>query len=178
MDVQGETYERRWMYVIAGIIAILFGIAVVMWPGRTLPVLVILFGVYAILIGVVSLFDMIHLIGTHQTWWPALIMGVIDIAVGVFVLAYPGVSTVVLLWAIAFWAIFIGVIEVISSFSTGQFLLLILGALTIVFGFVLLANPAAGALTLVYVIGFYAIIRGIILLYEAFRPPTAPAYPV
>jgi uncharacterized membrane protein HdeD (DUF308 family) len=178
MAVPVETNHRVWVYAIAGIASILFGLGALVWPGITLAVLVIFFGAFAIVSGIVSLFDAFRRMGRHETWWPALVIGIIGIVAGAFVFAYPGISTVVLVWTIAFWATFVGFIEIFGSFATGQFLLLVVGVLTVVFGFVLLANPAAGALALVFVIGVFAIVRGILLLFEAFRSPSTPAVPV
>jgi uncharacterized membrane protein HdeD (DUF308 family) len=172
-----ETNHHTLVYAIAGIVAILFGVVALVWPGLTLALFVLFFAGFAIVSGAVSLFDSFRRMGQHETWWPALLIGIIGIVAGAFVLAYPGVSAAVLLWTIAFWAVVIGIIEVIGSFAAGQFLLLITGVLTVVFGLIMLANPVAGALALVFVIGVFAIARGILLLFEAFRSPQAPTMP-
>jgi uncharacterized membrane protein HdeD (DUF308 family) len=151
----------------------LFGLAALFWPFRTLAVLVILYGVYAIIDGISSFIEMYRRFATHRTWWPQLILGVISIVAGIFVLAYPGIGAVLLLYVIAFWAVALGLMEIISSFATGQFLLIIVGVLTVLFGFVLLANPSAGALALITVIGVFAIVRGVLLLVEAARAPAS-----
>jgi uncharacterized membrane protein HdeD (DUF308 family) len=178
MAVPVETSHRVWVYAAAGVVSILFGLAALFWPKLTLTLLVLFFGVFAIISGIDSLFDAFRRMGRHETWWPALLIGIISVIAGIFVLSNPTISAAILAWTIAFWAILVGFAEVIGSFATGQFLLLVVGVLTIVFGFLLLANPAAGALALVFVIGVFAIARGVLLLFEAFQSPPSPALPV
>lgn len=166
-----------WIFAIAGIIAILFGIAAIAWPSITLGILILLFGVYVIVDGVLQLFAMFRAFGEHTPWWPHLLIGLIDIAAGIIILAYPGMTAVFLLYVIAFWAIFAGVVEVIGGLTLPSFGLVLIGLLSTVFGFVLLGNPAAGALALVVVIGIFAIIRGILLLVYSIRAPSTPPLP-
>src|SRR5579884_65329 len=161
--------ESWWVYAAAGVIAILFGLAALLWPGVTIGILILLFGVFTIIDGIVRLFAMFRAIGAHTTWWPHLAIGILDIAAGLFVLAYPGVTAVVFVYVIAFWAILVGITEIVASLALPNFLLLIVGIISIVFGFVLLRNPAAGLLALIMVIGIFAIIRGAVLLVYSFR---------
>jgi uncharacterized membrane protein HdeD (DUF308 family) len=174
----GEPTETWWVYGLMGAISILFGIALIVWPKITIGAFILLFGVYAILFGVLSLLDMFRRIGNHQTWWPQLIIAVVGIAAGIYVFTNPSNAALVLLYAIAFWAILTGLMEIFASFATGKFLLLVLGALTIGFGFILLASPMTGVLALVFVIGIFSIIEGILLLFHAFNMPSVPAAPV
>ncbi len=178
MAVEMPREQSWWVYALAGVFSILFGLAAVIWPHITLYVLVILFGAFVIIDGILRLIGMFRAIGAHQPWWPQLVIGIIDIAAGLFILAYPSTTAVVALYVIAFWAILAGVMEIIASLATAQFLLLVVGILSTVFGFVLLGNPAAGALALVIVIGVFAIIRGIILLIHSFHAPVTPAMTV
>jgi hypothetical protein len=112
---------------------------------------------------------------TNQTPRSLISSGALSIVAGLIALAYPGVTAVVLLYVIAFWAIALGIVEVVNSFSTGQVMLLPLGLVGIVFGFLLLANPGAGVLAYVIVLGLFAIVRGIFLLVQAIQQPSIPA---
>ncbi len=172
--VQGG--ELWWLYAITGILSILFGIAALAWPGATLVILVWLYGFYALIYGIVELIGMFRAMGAHTTWWTHLLIGAVSIIAGLFVLAYPGVSSVAVLFVIAIWAIVIGLTEVVTGIGGANLLLLVTGVISILFGFVLFANPVAGALALIWVIGIFAIVRGLILLVGAFRtPPTRAA---
>ena len=174
MAVQASTREYWWVYAIAGIVSILFGFAAIFWPGITLGILILLYGAFAIVDGIARLIGMFRAMGAHQTWWPQLVLGLLGIAVGLFVLFNPGISAVLLVYVIAFWALAIGVMEIVASLTTGQFVLIITGILSIVFGLILLGNPVAGVLALIVVIGIFSIIRGVILLVEAIRATTVP----
>ncbi|TAK33455.1 MAG: HdeD family acid-resistance protein [Chloroflexota bacterium] len=165
--------ESWWVLAIGGVVNILFGLAALLWPGLTLVVFIWLFGIYAIVYGIVELVHMIRAIGAQSTWWTYLLVGIFSILAGVVVFAWPGMTTEVLAYAIAVWAIVIGLVEIVGAFSVGRFLLAVVGVVSVLFGFVLLSNPLAGALALVMVIGAFAIVRGIILLIEAVRAPTA-----
>jgi uncharacterized membrane protein HdeD (DUF308 family) len=164
--------QMWWAMAIAGVVSILFGLIALFWPGLTLMVLVWLFGIYVIVFGIMMLVGMFRAMGMHRAWWPSLIVGLLSIAAGIAVLAWPGITAVTLLYIIAFWAILIGLFEIIGGLFDAHFLLMLVGVISVVFGFVLLANPASGALALVMVIGIFAIIRGIMLLVDAVRMPS------
>ncbi|TAK33451.1 MAG: HdeD family acid-resistance protein [Chloroflexota bacterium] len=175
MAYQTTARQNWWSLAGSGIVAILFGLAALLWPGLTLFVLVMLFAIYAIVAGILEFVAMFRAMGAGTTWWTHLVLGIVGVAAGVIAFAWPGITTFALLYIIAVWAIVQGVVEIAGSFTTGRFLLAVAGLISILFGFVLLANPLAGALALVLVIGVFAIVRGIVLLVEAVRAPAAPA---
>jgi uncharacterized membrane protein HdeD (DUF308 family) len=166
--------ESWWIFAAAGLVSILFGVMALFWPGLSLSVFIWLFAIYAVVAGIVHLVGMFRAMGEHRTWWTYLVLGLIGIAAGLFALAYPLIPTVILLYVIAFWAILTGIGEIIGSFSTGHFLWLVTGLISIVFGFLLLGNPIVGALAYVMVIGVFAIVRGIFLIVQAFKAPSSP----
>lgn len=167
------TAEHWWVLALAGVFSILFGIVALAWPGITLLALVWLYGVFALVYGIVRLVGTFREIGAHQTWWGSLAVALLSLAAGIFVLAYPLMSTVVLAFVIAIWAIALGIVEVIVGISRAHWMVVLVGALSIVFGFIVLANPMAGALALVFVIGAFAIVRGIVEIVAAIRAPSA-----
>lgn len=164
-----------WVLAVSGVASILFGLAALIWPGLTLFVLIVLFGVYAMVTGIVELVAMLRAIGAGTTWWTHLVLGLLGIVAGLVVFAYPGVTALLLLYVIAFWAITMGLVEIVAAFSSGEFLVMVAGVISIVFGFVLLSNPFLGALAYVMVIGVFAIVRGLLQLFQAIRVPVQPA---
>ncbi len=136
--------------------------------------LIALFGAYAIISGILEFVAMVRAMNVGTTWWTHLLIGVFDLAAGLAAFAYPGVTVLVLLYIIAFWAIIVGVIEIVAAFASGLFLLVVGGVIAVLFGLLLLANPGAGALAYVMVIGVFAIVRGILLLVHAIRAPEVP----
>lgn len=171
MEYRGPAVESWWILAVAGLFSILFGLAALFWPGLTLFVLVWLFGIYAIAYGFVELVNVFRAIGERTSWWTHLLIGLISLGAGVVVFAWPGITSLVLLFIIAFWAIGVGVSEVFAGLFQAQLGLLVAGVITSLFGFVLLANPVGGALALVFVIGIFAIVRGVLLLMAAVRAP-------
>lgn len=171
MEQAAAVSQPGWMRIANGVVAILFGLAILFWPGITLGVFILLYAVYAIVFGIVSLVSMFRAMGARQRWWTHLLLGLLSLGAGLFVFAYPGMTTFILLFVIAVWAIGVGLIEIIAAASGGGFLLGATGVISILFAFVLLANPVAGALSLLFVIGVFSIVRGVITLVGALRLP-------
>lgn len=176
MENQTTPVRTWWMLAIAGVASILFGLVAMIWPGITLFILVWLFGIYVLVYGFVELVGMFRAAGQGATWWTHLLIGLFSIGAGSYILINPFVSSVALLFTIAFWAIVVGLVEIIASLTQAQFLYLVTGIISVLFGFVLLANPLAGALALIWVIGVFAIVRGILLLIGAFRAPSGAGW--
>ncbi len=160
-----------WMLGISGVVAILFGLMALLWPGLTLSVFIMLFGAYALVYGIVRLVAMFRAMGGGETWWTHLVVGLLSIAAGLFVFAYPGVTAATLVYVIAFWAIAVGIVEIVAAFLLNMLNLAITGLLSVLFGLLLVSDPSRGALALVMVIGIFAIVRGIVELILAIRAP-------
>ena len=167
--------ERNWwLPLVRGIAAILFGIAAFVWPGLTLAMLVLLFGAYTLVDGIFGVVDSIRYRDRISNWGLWLLEGILGIAVGVLTLFLPGVTAFVLLMLVAVWAIAGGVLRIVAAIQLrkqieGEWLLGLSGVLSILFGVLLVMVPAAGTLSLVWLIGAWAIVFGIILTVLAFR---------
>jgi uncharacterized membrane protein HdeD (DUF308 family) len=162
------------MILLRGIFAILFGIAAFIWPGLTIEVLVLLFGAYALLDGIIAVIVGIQQYGETKRWWAVLLEGIAGIALGVLTLFWPGTTTTVLLAFIAAWAIVTGVFEIAAAVwlrkvIQGEWMMILAGALSVLFGVLLILQPGAGALALVWLIGAYAIVFGVLLSILAFQ---------
>src|SRR5262245_3912395 len=166
--------QNWWMLAIRGLVAVLFGIAAFLWPGITLWVLVALFGAYALVDGIFALFAAFTRDVERRRWWALLFEGLVGIAVGVLTFIWPGLTAFGLLYLIAFWAIVTGVFEVITAVRLrheirDEWLMALIGVLSIVFGFLLVAFPLAGALSVVWIIGTYALVIGVVMIALAFK---------
>jgi uncharacterized membrane protein HdeD (DUF308 family) len=162
-----------WMLATTGVIAILFGLAALIWPDITLFVLILLFGIQVLVVGLVEFLAMFRALSEHQTWWTHLVIAILNVGVAVYIFAYPAMTAVLLLYVFAFWAIILGIVEIVRGVSTGEPIELVVGALTIVVGLVVLSNPFAGLLAYIVLVGVFAIVRGAILLYGSYRVSTA-----
>jgi uncharacterized membrane protein HdeD (DUF308 family) len=170
-----ETLSRYWWVVaLRGAAAVIFGLIALIWPGITLLALVILFGAYALVDGVGALIAAFGGRGrTGGRGW-LIVEGIAGIVVAIVTFFWPDVTTLVLLWFIAAWALVTGVLEIVAAIQLrreiqGEWLLILSGALSVLFGLLLIVVPGTGALALVYLIGAYAIVFGIVLLTLAFR---------
>jgi len=156
-----------WIYVLRGILAVAFGLLALAWPGLTIGVLVVLFGFYVIFEGVLALSAAFRH-RDRQLWWVLLLEGLSGIVVGMFAFMWPGLTAVILLIFIALWAMLTGVLEIAAAVQLrkqlkGEWALGLTGVLSILIGILLLSNPGAGALAVVWLIGVYAILFGVLL---------------
>jgi uncharacterized membrane protein HdeD (DUF308 family) len=186
-----ERLSRDWWIVaLQGVAAMVFGILALVWPGITLLALVFLFAAYALVDGVLALIRGLRRGGDGGglDWW-RVARGVVGIAAGVIAFAMPGITAYALLLVIAAWAIVSGGIELMAAYQLrdvirGEWLLALDGVVAILFGVALIVFPSAGALAVVWLIGAFAIVSGVILLMVAFRlrgrargTGTSAAYP-
>jgi uncharacterized membrane protein HdeD (DUF308 family) len=160
-----------WALALRGLVAVLFGLLTIFIPEVTLLTLVFLFGAYALVDGI---FNVIASFRSASHHWALLVEGMIGILAGILTFAWPAITAIVLLYLIAFWAIFTGIFEIIAGVHlrkaiTNEWALLLMGALSMLFGILILFAPAAGALAIALWIGLYALAFGIFLLVLAFR---------
>jgi uncharacterized membrane protein HdeD (DUF308 family) len=163
-----------WLVALRGVAGIIFGILTFVMPGITLLTLVLLFGGYALVEGVLNVIAAVRGRRQEQRWWALLIEGLVSLAAGIVTFVLPGLTAVVLLYLIAAWAIITGVFELVAAIRlrhriTGEMWLALSGVASIVFGVLMAIFPGAGALAVVLWIGAYAIVFGALLLGLAFR---------
>jgi uncharacterized membrane protein HdeD (DUF308 family) len=165
--------KNWWLTLLRGICAIVFGVLAFIWPGMTLVTLVLLYGAFALADGVFALAAAIMGGTPLPRWWLAVV-GLLGIAAGIVTFAWPGMTALLLLWFIAGWAIATGVMQIVGAIRLrkeidNEWWLIAGGVLSVVFGLVLVVQPGAGALALLFGIGAYAVVYGIILVAFAFR---------
>src|SRR5690349_15955792 len=177
--------QNWWMLILRGVLAIMFGLAAFVWPGITWFSLVILFGAYALVDGVIALATGLLQAGDSSRWWVFLLEGVAGIGAGVIAFLWPGLTAYVLLLVIASWAIITGVLEIAAAVRlrreiTNEWTLGLGGLLSIGLGVLLFMRPVIGGLALVWTIGAYALLFGVLLIALGFRlrNAIAPAKPV
>ena len=161
--------KKWWVLLLRGLAAIAFGLMAFAWPGLTLASLVLLWGAWALADGLLALFG-----GVSDKWWVSALIGLAGITAGICTFLMPGITAMILLFFIAGWAIVHGVMEIMAAIAlrkviVGEWFLILAGVLSVVFGFLLFANPAAGALAVVWIIGGYAVAFGILLVALSFR---------
>ena len=172
--------ENWWLLLLRGIASIAFGVLAFIWPGATLLTLTWLWGAYAVVDGVLALSAAIT--GGSEVaprWWLAVV-GIAGIVAGPVAFFWPGLTALVLLMFIASWSIVVGVMKIAGAIQLrkeieGEWLLVLSGLLSIAFGVILMVQPDAGALAVVWIIGWYAILAGCVGIGLAFRLKTFKA---
>jgi uncharacterized membrane protein HdeD (DUF308 family) len=162
-----------WLLLLRGIAAVLFGLAFI-WPGLTLVTLVLLYGAFALIDGVISL--VAAFTGSAKpvpTWW-LVVVGLLGIAAGIVTFAWPGITAILLVLFIGAWALVHGIFEIIGAIQLrkeidNEWMLILGGALSVLFGLIVLIAPGAGALGLIWAIGGYSIVFGILFIALALR---------
>jgi uncharacterized membrane protein HdeD (DUF308 family) len=165
--------KNWWLLLLRGIAAIVFGVLTFVWPGITLLTLVLFYGVFALIDGVLAIAAAVMGGQPAPRWWLAIV-GLLGIAVGILTFMWPGITAVVLLLVIAAWAIAMGIFEIVGAIRLrkeidNEWWLIAAGAISVLFGLSLIVQPQTGALALLFVIGVYAILHGISLVWLALR---------
>jgi uncharacterized membrane protein HdeD (DUF308 family) len=161
--------QHWWVLLLRGLLAIVFGLLTFANPGITIAVLVLFWGAYALVDGI---FEVIA--GIRAKWGSLVLLGILGIAAGIVTFMWPGITALVLLYIIAFWAIVAGVVQIAAAIRlrkevTGEWLWILSGVCTVVLGGLLIARPGAGAVSVVWLIASFAIAWGILLVMLSFR---------
>src|SRR5437870_2295012 len=177
-----ETLKRHWWVpVIRGVAAIIFGIIAFVYPGLTIAVLVLLFGAWVLVDGVFRVIGAIGHRASDPDWGFHLIIGILGIIIGFLTFHAPRITALALIIYIAAWALMIGATEIAYAIKLrreikGEWFLILMGLISIAFAVTLLWNPLPGALALVWLIGWYAIVFGILGIILGFRLRSLPTF--
>lgn len=170
----GVLSDKWWLLLLRGVFAIAFGVVAVLIPAISLAALVLLFGAYVLADGIIGVWLGISGRSKDENRWLLLLWGLLGIGVGIIAFLAPGITALALLIYIAAWAIATGVLELVAAIRLrkevkGEWLLVLGGLASILFGVLLMLQPAAGALALLWLIAAYAIVFGGILVMLAIK---------
>jgi uncharacterized membrane protein HdeD (DUF308 family) len=163
-----------WSLALRGAVAIALGLITFLWPQITIGALVLLFGAYALVDGVVNIAGAWKAAESHERWLPLVIEGVLGIAAAVLTVAWPAITALALVYLIAAWALATGAFEIVAAirlrkYISGEWLLALSGVASLAFGVLLVIFPLIGALTLALWFGAYCIVFGALLIGLGFR---------
>lgn len=166
--------QNWWTLAIRGVAALIFGVLAFAWPGITLVAFVMVFAVYAIVDGVFAMAAAVNASRTGARWWALLLEGLLGVGAGLIAFSIPTMTAFFLLYLIAAWSVITGVFELITAVRirkevSNEWLMGLSGVASVFFGLLLFVFPQAGALALVWWIGAYAFIFGVLLLALAVR---------
>lgn len=177
-DAQALCKRTWWVFLVGGIASVIFGVLAFVNPGIALLVLAMFFAAAVLVDGVFSI------IGSIQNrekdgWWIMLLMGILAVLVGGFALLNPPISMMAFVYLVAFEAILLGVFLLMLGYkvrqaTTREWILYVAGALSILFGIVVVMNPAVGSISIVYTIAVWAVIIGVLKVIFAFKVKNMP----
>jgi uncharacterized membrane protein HdeD (DUF308 family) len=167
--------HNRNSLVSRGIVALVFGLIVLIWTGVTLDIFTSLFGIFVIIDGLTALAISLVWRHTYSSWWVLFLCGWVGIVIGLITIFWPEITDLIVLYMVAAWAIFIGVTELISGFAPEVHLkqgwpLILSGIVSLLLGAYLFFSPNISILTVVWLIGLYALVYGGLTLIRAFLP--------
>jgi uncharacterized membrane protein HdeD (DUF308 family) len=174
MVMVGVFVVRNWLYMLLkGIAGIVFGILLLVWPRDTIEALLILFGIFALIVGIIFTIAFFMEVFNKERWGLSLGVALISLFLGILAIARTEVTAVVFLFLLAAWLLAIGAIQMALGTSMDpqfkhRWLVVIEGILSIIVGLCLLLFTAPTLKLLVLFFGFYIIIMGIIDIVVSF----------
>jgi uncharacterized membrane protein HdeD (DUF308 family) len=164
--VKSTWSEHWWGMFLQSILMIIFGLLVFFMPGLSIATFVLMFGAFAIAVGILELWHAITI--KDGKWWVRVLGSIVAFAAGIGVILWPGISALSLLYVIGSFFILIGILQMVSSIElsrvfAGEWLYFISGILSVVVGILLMLNPLTGAIALAQTIGIFAVADGILL---------------
>lgn len=170
----GEYLARNWGWIVLrGVTAVMFGLLAVARPDLTLAALVIMWGAYAIVDGILAVVAGLRIRDRGRPLWSLFVVGLLGIAAGVLTFIWPGLTALALLMVIASWAVGVGVFQIVAAIRLrkvieGEWALALSGLLSVAFGVLMMVRPDAGALAVVWMIAANAITLGVLLCMLGF----------
>jgi uncharacterized membrane protein HdeD (DUF308 family) len=170
---EAVTTEGRRLSValaIRGVLAVAFGVLVLVWPGITLLALAFVFAAYVLADGIGLIVSGVSARGGRR--WSYVLAGVVGLIAGIAAAVWPGVTVLVLVLWVGAWAVVTGVLEVAAAWrraGSDRWLTALAGVLSVIAGVIVFVYPGIGALSLAIVLGVYALVAGFSLLWAAWE---------
>ncbi|AGT07557.1 HdeD family acid-resistance protein [Paracoccus aminophilus] len=163
-----------WVLLIRGIAAVIFGLIALFYPGLTAYVLLLTFGIYALVDGVMAIIVGFRRKGSDDRWWSWLIDGALSIIIGLMAIFWPIATALAILFWIGAWAVVVGILRLIAAIKLrheieGEWALGLSGILMVIWGVLLFAMPVSGILSLTWLFGIFALLAGITMIVLSFR---------
>lgn len=171
--VATKPHNDMWLMIVKGLALFFLGLIAVAWPGLTLIIFSLVFAIYLLVDGVVEIIQGITVHGQGSHWILRIILGVIEIAAGVYLLNRPSVAIATFVLVIGFVFLIQGIVELLSAFidktdSKNRTLLIVTGVIGLLAGIIILRYPVSSGIAFAWVVGVYALIAGAITIARSF----------
>lgn len=170
-----DLHKRTWGELLfGGIIALLFGLVAVFWPGKTLLIIIMFFGIFILAEGVVTVVVTTARRKHYDRWWLGLIGGILGILIGGITVFRPITTTIFLLYMIGAWALITGFLAIVAAIRLrktiqNEWYLILSGVVAVLFSLFVFARPVAAAVVMIWIISAFAILFGTLLVFLSFR---------
>jgi uncharacterized membrane protein HdeD (DUF308 family) len=166
--------RRWWVFLVRGLCGIGIGIVAFTQPFATLLALIVVWGALVLADGLTALWAGWSDRHDSRGFWPLLVSGAISLVAGLTAWMWPGLTALVFLFIIASWSIIRGLFEIWAAIRLrrvihNEWLMATAGALSVLFGLVLVSRPAIGLVALAFLIGSYALVSGVVLVVLAVK---------
>ncbi len=166
--------ENWWVVVIRGVLSLGFGFEALLLPGMSLEILVLSFGIYALLDGIFTIISAFRSVGKQKRWWALILEGLLDLTAGVLTFIIPAVSAQFIIILIAIWGVTTGVSEISAAIRlrrtiVGEWLLGLGGIVSVFFGVLMFVVGGFGPIVAIVLIGLYAVVFGVLTLMLGVR---------
>ena len=174
-NIAAPIVQRNWwVMALRGLFAVIFGLIALVAPGIALLAFIYVFAAYAIVDGGVAIITAIQERDLIYRWGWILFEGILSILVGIIAFANPGLTALVLLYFIAAWAIITGIMEIAAAFAlrelaSREWVLAVAGIVSVAFGVILFFFPGTGILSILWLVGIYGIVFGLLFIVRAFQ---------
>jgi len=169
--------SQMWgLMLVRGILGVTLGVMLFAWPEKSAEAFIILFGLFAIVTGLLSIVGAVS--ARHQVWGLSLTSGVLTVIIGLVAFLWPGLTATVLVWLVAVWALVFGVLEILGGawVPGGEMLRAVamgIGLVTVALGALLLIDPGVGIVAASLLVGLYFLMSGALTIYHALMLRTA-----
>ena len=171
----GSMYSHTWWsLLLRGLVAVIFGILAIAWPDRTLAFLITLLGILILVVGLAATIGALMHRDESKKWLLVMIPGLVGIIIGIITISWPALTTVIVVYLVAVWALVYGIGEIYSAIRLrrdmqGEWMPSVIGIISTVFGVALLARPLDAGAAIMWLLGLFFLILGILWLIFAFR---------
>jgi uncharacterized membrane protein HdeD (DUF308 family) len=177
-DAKALCKRTWWVFLIGGIASVIFGILAFVNPMAGWVVLAMFFAAFVLVDGALNAWGAIQN-REKDGWWLMLLIGGLGIGVGLYALLNPPVAMMAFVFVVAFQAIFLGVFLImlgakVRKVTSKEWILYLVGGLSVLFGALLAFNPGAGGISVVYIIASWAIITGVLKVFFGFKIKNLP----
>jgi uncharacterized membrane protein HdeD (DUF308 family) len=175
VEVSQEFKELRrawWLLALLGVLSIGLGLLLIFWPQATIRTITTIVGLFMIITGLVRFFVAVFDSDSNERWL-LVFSGIIGVVLGVIIMKNPELTIKVIVLVTAIFWLISGMVDVFRGIANAYLphrdLRIVFGALTALFGVIILVWPEITVGVFAVLMGFYTVFFGLIEIVAAFQ---------